>query len=242
MYNDHHTRVLAKSFLAQTLAVMVGLREAGQPTIRVSALERNDRRWLKVIRTLEDDGYVKVDEAVSGADPQLVITDKIFSETEAEEYVGQVRVGSPREPIAMWLSTGILRACVDDMLAGKAGVTVDDKGHRRLERTEDSAGAKSFSNWLCSELGPLARKHTDIGKSAAQDLCVQSLGNVQPQASAVAFALDGYMADKLGQLERLKREVDAIEALRSAIHRSGGWQHFLAAVMKDYKGRDAQGE
>lgn len=226
-YNDHHIKALAKHLLTQAVSVAVGLSRVDSFCCAISDIERNPARRNRVLFALLDAGYIehKTGEAL------FTIADKVFDEVKAEPWVSEVRVGSPREPLAMWLSLGILKSVYEKLADGSAYVTFGDNGS--LGVVARSSGPGEFSEFLLSHLGELARKHTDIGRASADCLSIANWsGTMEPGDLEALVGVS--LLSRRKDLERAKREVDALVSLSSSVEAAGGWDVFVQRAHRDH--------
>jgi hypothetical protein len=224
-YNQHHINALAKQLLTQTVSVMVGLSDSQKFTCTMQDIERNHMRHQHVYSALLVDGYI----STQGTLPFL-ITDKVFDEVEPLMWGGAARCGSPREPLAVWLSNGILKSIVIALRDGTARlVTGSADGSRGV--LHNVAGVGGFSDYFARELSVLAQKHTELGRVAADGL---RMSGAVGSGAELSDLFDGTVEDRRAELARAKRELDALVCFESAVVVAGGWDMFVVRARRDF--------
>ena len=233
-YTDFHTRFLAKASAMDVLAKLAGFVDSATPlTVTAERLERTASDRRAVVLSLIKDGYL---ESPPIGSHDFVVTQKAFTESEWEPYVGELSIGSLDKPLAIWLSGPIIKKAVMDLLDGSATVVDGSRGGKVVVSTLDARGddERVFDDWLAANLSEVVCAMTDVSSTIGECLKV-------PPKSVVSLALlESLRKDQDKEIQRLKRCNDAIAATIFQVEEMGGWDVFLAAARSEWKNRSAE--
>lgn len=224
MIEEFHIRLLGKAYGMDMLSKLAGFVPPESvhqaPVMMVDRVERDPAKRRGVLLSLLSEGYL---EEVSGDSVRL--TDKAFSEIETETWQGQLSIGNPSSPLATWLSGGIIKQALSNLLAGDAMI-VDGPAGKVVVSKKDGRSEKDrvFDEWFLANFRELARNVADMSEVVAQGITFRFTGGTSESAYKELLSIE---AEQQKELERLRRSLDAITVFKMRLRRLGGWESFL---------------
>ena len=225
MPNSHHLYHLSKIFAMSALSRLAGYSPREDlPTTSADAIERDSWSRRHIINDLVLGKYI---ETTGLGQKHYIVTGRAFDECEVEPYEGELNIGTPRNPLATWLSPGIMKQALEDLAGNKARIKEASRGDGKVVLSFLDARSEAehfFDRTLAENLGELAEEFTGMSKSFAECLRL-------PPDSLTAMNIESEISEifkmNAKEVQRLSRTNDALTVLTDRVQASGGWNEFM---------------
>ncbi len=229
MFNESHTRYLAKQTAMHMLSKLAGFTPKDhQLVLAGDAIERDVGRRRSMLQQLVEHKYL---ETQALGQTLYVVTGRALDETGVETYTGELNIGTPAKPLATWLSAEMMKQAIDDLLSGDAKICDASRGSGKVVLSTFDARSDSevsFDRNLAANLAEFADELTGMSTSFAECLRV-------PPNSLTATNIGAELAtlykDQKKEIQRLQRTNDAITVFVKHVEEDlGGWVEFIKLI------------
>ena len=233
MYTDFHERYLAKVVAMNLLSQLAGFRGTGLPIKLAGAQIENDpSKRRSVLISLTNENFI---EARLLGETSYTITDKAFNNSEVQEYVGELNIGTPNSPFATWLSGPMMKQAIEDLISSKSVIKDSTTGKGKVVVSTIDGRSNDdvlFDRHLSMNLGDIACRLTEMSNSFSE--CLRVPPN-SITSKDIASQLTQLHKENKKEIQRLKRTNDSLSVLFSEVDLTGGWDEFITKARDQFE-------